>query len=69
MVVKDEFGRYYVVEDGVLYTVLGKKYMDFNEAKNKLKLRKARKKLEDILRDWKPAGKLIRAKKNRNRAK
>jgi hypothetical protein len=67
MVVKDEFGRFYKVENGFLITTLGKKYMAYEEAEKKLNIRKARKSWEEICNDWEPAGKLIRNKKNRNR--
>lgn len=67
MVVKDEFGRYYNVIDGVLYTPLGKEYMDYEDAKSKLNIKISKKSWEKICSDWKPSGKLIRNKNNRNR--
>ncbi len=65
-VVKDFAGRYYLIQDGYLITPLGKRYRKIKNTDG-LELRKARKKWSKVCKDWQPAGKLIRAKKNRNR--
>lgn len=66
-VVKDQFGRYYLVRDNWLVTPLGMKYMEVNQHNiDRLGLKLARKSWDKVCKDWKPSGKVFRSNKRNN---